>query len=75
MNLRPSERTLKALRSFVGEYAGAVLFLHLFHGAHAAAEVGELGKFLLDGLEPFMPLAVSDLSLRFVPALTAILLV
>jgi hypothetical protein len=30
------------------------------------AEVSELGEFLLDRLEPFMPLAVSDLSLCFI---------
>ena len=42
-----------------------MLLLHLFHGLCSWAKASELGEFLLDGLEPFMPLAVSDLSLGF----------
>lgn len=53
----------------------AVLFLHLLHGTNSAAKVGELSEFLLDGLQPLMPLAVNDMRLGFISALTPILLV
>ena len=51
---------------------GEVLSFPLFHRENSSAKVSELAEFLLDGLEPFMPLAVSDLSLCFVVALTPI---
>lgn len=54
---------------------GAMLFLHLFHRANSSAKVCELGEFLLDCLQPLVPLAVSDLSLDPISALTSILLV
>jgi len=54
---------------------GEVLSFPLFHRENSSAKVSELAEFLLDGLEPFMPLAVSDLSLCFVVALTPILIV
>ncbi len=54
---------------------GAVLLLHLFYGTDLPAQAGELGEFLLDPLQPFMPLAVSDMSIGIVSVLTAILLV
>ncbi len=41
-----------------------VLFLHLLGGNNSAAKVGELQKFLLDCLQPFIPLLVSDLGVR-----------
>jgi hypothetical protein len=44
----------------------AVLFFPLFDRQNSSAKVSELGEFLLDGLQPFMPLAVSDLSLCFI---------
>src|SRR5438270_885830 len=50
-------------------------FLHLFDGLHFAAESRELGKFLLDGLQPFVSLAVSELSFGSGPAFSSILLV
>jgi len=52
-----------------------VLFLHLFDRAHAAAQVSELGEFLLDGLKPLKPLAVSDLRLDFIDPRTPVLIV
>lgn len=54
---------------------GAVLFLHLFYGTNLPAEAGELRKFLLDGLQPFLPLAMRDVSIGFISVLTPILLV
>jgi hypothetical protein len=54
---------------------GSVLGFPLFHRENSSAEVSELAEFLLDGLEPFMPLAVSDLSLRFMVGLTAIVVI
>src|ERR1700747_441499 len=49
-----------------------VPLLHLCYGAHPAAKCSELGKFLLDGLQTFMPLAVSDFSISVVAVLTPI---
>ena len=46
-----------------GVKPGAMLFPHLFCRNDSAAKVCELRKFLLDGLQPFMPLAVSDVIL------------
>jgi hypothetical protein len=54
---------------------GEVLSFPLFHRENSSAKVSELAEFLLDGLEPFMPLAVSDLSRCFAVALTPILIV
>jgi len=54
---------------------GEVLSFPLFHRENSSAKVSELAEFLLDGLEPFMPLAVSDLSFCSVVALTPILIV
>ena len=45
-----------------------MLIFHLFHGTLSKAS--DLGEFLLDGLLPFMPLAMSDLSLRFISTTT-----
>lgn len=50
-----------------------MLFLQLLDREDSSAKVSELGKFLLDSLQPFMPLAVSDLSLCFISASTPIL--
>ena len=49
---------------------GAVLFFPLFDRENSSAKVNELDQFLLDFLQPFMPLAVSDLSLGSIAALT-----
>lgn len=46
---------------------GTVLFLHLFGRDNAAAQVCQLPKLLLDLLQPFIPLSVSDLSRGSVP--------
>jgi hypothetical protein len=54
---------------------GEVLSFPLFHRENSSAKASELAEFLLDGLEPFMPPAVSDLSLCFVVALPPILIV
>ena len=53
--------------------AGTLFFLDLFHGTNASAEISELTEFLLDRLQTFMPLAVRNLSLRFVSAVTPVL--
>ncbi len=52
-----------------------VLLFHLLDGTNSSAKVSELGEFLLDCLQPFMPLAVSDLRLCFISALTPILVI
>jgi hypothetical protein len=49
-----------------------VPFLHLFDGYNFVAKISELDQFLLNCLQPFVPLAVSDLSISVVPALTPI---
>jgi hypothetical protein len=53
--------------------AGAVVLFPLFRGPNLPAQASELSEFLLDCLQPFMPLAVSDMSIHFIPLLTAIL--
>jgi hypothetical protein len=64
------------LRSPLDEMrSGAVLFLHLFYGLNLPGEAREFGKFLLDRLQPFMPLAVRDFSVSVVPVSTPIQLV
>jgi hypothetical protein len=40
-----------------------------------SAKSNELAKFLLDCLQTFMPLAMSNLSLYFIPGSTPVLLV
>jgi len=46
---------------------GAVLFLHLFRRNDPAAKVCELNQFMLDCLQPFIPLSVSDLNICSIP--------
>ena len=58
-----------------GMKPGAVLLLRLFYGTNLSAKGSELAKFLLDCLQTFMPLAVSDLSIGLIPAFLPILLV
>jgi hypothetical protein len=41
----------------------AMLLSHLFDGANASAKVSKLSQFLLDCLQPFMPLAMGNLGL------------
>jgi hypothetical protein len=53
----------------------AMLFLHLFYGTNSSAKVREFCQLVLDRLQAFMPLAVSNLSLRFVSAFTSILVI
>jgi len=53
--------------------AVAVLLFHLFHGTNSPAKVRQLGQFLLDCLQPFMSLPVSDLGLCVIAALLPIL--
>jgi hypothetical protein len=50
---------------------GAVLLRHLFFTAKGS----ELGKFLLDCLQPFMPLALSALRFASIPVLTSACLI
>lgn len=50
-----------------------MLVLHLLHRTDSSAKIGELGKFLLDFLQPLLPLAVSDLRLCVGSAFTSIL--
>jgi hypothetical protein len=58
-----------------GMKPGAVLLLRLFYGTNLSAKGSELAKFLLDCLQTFMPLAVSDLSIGLLPTFLPILLV
>jgi len=51
------------------------LFLHLFHGLHFATETCELSKLLLNALQPFVSLSVSELGFCSVLTSPAILLV
>ncbi len=53
----------------------AVPFPHLLCRDNFAAKVGESNKLMLDGLQAFIPLSVSDLSLCSIPALTPKLLI
>jgi len=46
---------------------GTVGFFHLLDQMNPATKVADMGKFLLNFLQPFMPLAVSHLSLGFIP--------
>jgi hypothetical protein len=53
----------------------AVLFLGLFYGLNPSTKRSELAKFLLNCLQTFMPVTMSNLSLGFIPISTPILLV
>jgi len=48
----------------------AVRFPHLFCRDNLATKVGKSNKLMLDGLQAFIPLSVSDLSICSIPALT-----
>jgi hypothetical protein len=52
-----------------------VLLLHLFDRENSSAEASELGKFLLNRLQPLLALAMSDVGLCVVVAFTPILVV
>jgi hypothetical protein len=54
---------------------GTMLFLHLLNRKSFATELGELHKFILNLLEPFLPLAVGDVGFCTVPAAKSILFV
>ena len=54
---------------------GAVFFLHLFCRNNPAAKVCELNKLMLDCLQPFIPLFVSDLKIYSIPAVVPKLLI
>lgn len=54
---------------------GAVFFLHLFCRHNLASKISELHKLALNRLQPFIPLSVSDLEIRSIPALTPELLI
>jgi len=54
---------------------GTVLFFHLFCRDNPAAEIRQLHKLLLDCLQPFIPLSVSDLSSGPVPTVAPKLLI
>lgn len=63
---------MRKLGSLVDQMRTAMLFLHLLDGENSPAKISELAEFLLDGLQPLMPLAVSDLLLGAGAALTSI---
>ena len=46
---------------------GTVGFFHLLYQMKPATKVADSGKFLLDFLQPLLPLAVLNLSLGFIP--------
>ena len=52
-----------------------MLFLYLFNRTESSAKTSDLGEFLLDFLQPILPLAVSKVVSRVGPGLTAISLV
>jgi hypothetical protein len=52
-----------------------MLLFSFFDGENASAKASELSQFLLDRLKPFLPLAVSSVSLRFISPPTSILVV
>jgi len=54
---------------------GTVLLLHLFGRDYSAAKVCQLHQLLLDSLQPFIPLSVSDLSRGSIPTVAPKLLV
>jgi hypothetical protein len=55
--------------------ASAVHFPHLFCRNNFATKVCESNKLMLDRLQPFAPLSVSDLSICSIPAVTPKLLI
>ena len=60
------------LRDFLdGMQPGTVLLFPLFDRENSLAKTRELGEFLLDAFQPFLPLAVSYLSLGSVAVLTS----
>jgi len=66
----------KGLRSLLdGMQPGAVLLFPLFDRQNSSAKVSKLGEFLLDGLQPFVPLAVGHLSLCVISNLPPILVI
>jgi hypothetical protein len=66
----------EALGSLLGEIqAGAVFGFPLFDRENPSTKASELDQFLLDFLQPFLPLAVGDLSLCFVASVTPILVI
>ena len=52
-----------------------MLCFPLFDRENPSTKAGELDQFLLDFLQPFLPLAVGDLSLGFVAGVTPILVI
>jgi hypothetical protein len=73
---RPFRPTQERSGNLLDEmHASAMLLFHLLNRNHFAAEVGQLGKLLLDGLEPFVSLSVSDLRIGSVAPLSPILLI
>ena len=67
-------RTLRC--SYVAEMqTSAVLFSPLFCRDNFATKLSELNKVLLDCLQPFHPLSMSDLSIRSAQAVTPKLLI
>ena len=55
--------------------AGAGLLPHFLHRKDPAAEISNLGKFFLYLQQPFLPLAVTDLSLGPIPSAKTIFLI
>ena len=66
--------TLGRLLLFGGVQPGAML-LHLLCRNNSAAKVCEFHKLMLDCLQPFIPLSVSDLSICSFPAVPPKLLI
>ena len=54
---------------------GAMLFFHLFDRKYFTTQARQLGKLLLDFLQPFLPQAVSDLRLCAIPAMKPVFFV
>ncbi len=80
LTLRPAamctQQQLKTLRRLLSKMQPrTVLFFPLFDGENSPAKTRQLYQFLLDCLKPFLPLAVSDMSLCVVVALTPILFI
>jgi hypothetical protein len=54
---------------------GAVLFSHSFGRNHLASKIGESNQLLLDSLQTFVPLSVSNLGLNCFTAAASKLLI
>jgi len=54
---------------------GTVGFFHLLDQMNPATKIADLGKFLLDFLQPLLPLAVSNLSLGSIPLSNPVFLI